>query len=155
MGLTITDHLNSGSARSATLSEAFREAATRGTTEQSDHPSHMDRQQGNGAVLNKLMTTRYPSSALVMELAAVMSQSPGRMDTERVQPGSRRFGQRRFKPVQSRTTVANRAARLEVARLGQSMRNGFPLRKGITVLSREVYFQTEPRNRNAAGGRIV
>ena len=51
-------------------------------------------------------------------------QSPGRMDTERVQPGSRRFGQLRFKPVQSRTTVANRAARLEVARLGQSIRNG-------------------------------
>ena len=40
-----TDHLNSGSVRSTTLSEAFRDAATRGTAEQSDHPSHMDRQQ--------------------------------------------------------------------------------------------------------------
>ena len=31
--------------------------------------------RGNGSVLNKLMTTRYPSSALVMELAAEMKKS--------------------------------------------------------------------------------
>ena len=42
---TITDHLNSGSARSTPLAEAFCGAATRGTAVPSNHLSHMDRQQ--------------------------------------------------------------------------------------------------------------
>ena len=38
--------------------------------------------RGNGSVLNKLMTTRYPSSALVMELAAEMKKSSVKAQVE-------------------------------------------------------------------------
>ena len=38
-------------------------------------PTWTDNNRGNGSVLNKLMTTRYPSSALVIELAAEMNKN--------------------------------------------------------------------------------
>ena len=38
--------------------------------------------RGNGSVLNKLMTTRYPSSALVMELAAEMKRNRAKARVE-------------------------------------------------------------------------
>ena len=72
---TFTDYLNSGSARSAPLDEGFRGAATRGTAVSSNHPSQWTDNRGNGSVQNTLLITRYPSSALVMELAAEMKKN--------------------------------------------------------------------------------
>ena len=58
---TFTDHLNSGCARSTPLAGQRSRVTIL--------PTWTDN-RGNGSVLSKLMTTRYPSSALVMELAA-------------------------------------------------------------------------------------
>ena len=70
---TGTDHLDSGGARSSSLVESFRGAPTQGTATSSDRPSHLERQQGQRMCTK--MTTFYPSSALVMELAAEVKRS--------------------------------------------------------------------------------
>ena len=54
----------------------------------------------NGSALNKLMSTKYASSAILMELSILLkhrqTQSAGRMDTPRHEQGSRFVGQRTY-----------------------------------------------------------
>ena len=94
----------------------FRGAPTRGTAT----TNHLDRQQGNRSVLNKLMTARYPSSALVMELAAEMKEKPsqgaGPMDIRVVQPRGSLFSERGHESVQPRTGASCGTSHAEVAR---------------------------------------
>ena len=67
-------------------------------------PSYTDN-RGNGALLNKLMSSRYPLSALLMEFGEQTLRGPSRceVDTERGEPRSRPSGKRRHDGIQSFT----------------------------------------------------
>ena len=67
--------------------------------------------KGNGSALNKLMSTKYPSSALLMELSAFLKHRKNKALVQwpsRVKPGGRRVGQWVRTRPQSRTGVEGR-----------------------------------------------
>ena len=149
---TGTDHLDSGGARSATVVEALRGAPTRGTATTSDHPSHLDPQQGWMICTEQaddctlpLVRARHGGSCRDEKK---LSEGAGRMDTEVVQPWGRLFGERGHEPVQSGTRASCGTSHAEVARPRLQ-------RKRTTEWSGVVGSQTGRRSRNGASRKNV
>ena len=68
--------------------------------------------RGNGSNLKKLVTRRFPSDALVKELAAYLKKDPSRLcpvDPEDGKSGDRRVGKWRYEELQSGARVRHRA----------------------------------------------
>ena len=97
--------------------------------------------RGNGSVLNKTMTTRYPASAVILELAAFMKKRSPQgvcpVGTWRSQQRSRRTRKRRLCEVQPRAPRKTQSIRSRVARPPGHPGEGASRRRSICPIQKQ------------------